>query len=132
MSIERKKLLVIDDDVMVHKVIEAAAQRHGIEVSIAGDGREGIVFLKENKGINLVLVDLLMPFASGWDVVEFLVKEGERTSPYVVVMSGAPIQEAEKQKIGSRVNGFMAKDTFSLKRFDALLSRVFPSTICVA
>jgi|ETNmetMinimDraft_15_1059895.scaffolds.fasta_scaffold72820_1 CheY-like chemotaxis protein len=132
MSIERKRLLVIDDDVMVHKVIEAAAQRHGIEVSIAGDGREGIAFLKENKGVDLVLVDLLMPFVSGWDVVEFLVKEGQETSPYVVVMSGAPIQEVDKKKIGSRVNGFMAKDTFSLKRFDALLSNVFPEKICAA
>ncbi|MDP6523194.1 MAG: response regulator [Kiritimatiellia bacterium] len=132
MSIERRRLLVIDDDVMVHKVIEAAAQRHGIEVSIAGDGREGIAFLKENRGVDLVLVDLLMPFVSGWDVVEFLVKEGQETSPYVVVMSGAPIQEVEKKKIGSRVDGFMAKDTFSLKRFDALLSNVFPAKICAA
>ena len=132
MSIERRRLLVIDDDVMVHKVIEAAAQRHGIEVSIAGDGREGIAFLKENRGVDLVLVDLLMPFVSGWDAVEFLVKEGQETSPYVVVMSGAPIQEVEKKKIGSRVDGFMAKDTFSLKRFDALLSNVFPAKICAA
>ena len=130
MTIERKRLLVIDDDVMVHKVIEAAAQSHGIDVSIAGDGREGIAFLKENKDVNLVLIDLLMPFVSGWDVVEFLAKEEQETSPYVVIMSGAPIQETEKKKMGLRVNGFMAKETFSLKRFDALLSSVFSARVC--
>lgn len=66
-----KKILCIEDDRDVAKLIAEELTERGFEVSIAHDGREGFIAIL--KGIaELVLCDIALPHMSGFEVLELM------------------------------------------------------------
>jgi DNA-binding response OmpR family regulator len=72
-TIERGKtpLLVVDDDRAIRKLIERIATRAGFDVDGARDGEEAIQLLGK-KEYELVIVDLMMPRVSGYELVQHI------------------------------------------------------------
>ena len=62
-------LLVVDDDRAVRKLLERIAIRAGFDVTPAKDGQEAIEVL-EHQTFEIVIVDLMMPRVSGYDLVQ--------------------------------------------------------------
>lgn len=67
----RKIILVVDDDEQVCKSLTKVLRAEKYEVETAADGLEAVELFK-SKRIDLVLLDLNLPFNSGWDVFEKL------------------------------------------------------------
>src|SRR5271154_2825672 len=63
------KVLVIDDEANLRKVLAALLRRDGYEVTVAQDGAEGLVELEKN-GANVVVTDLVMPKLGGMEVLQ--------------------------------------------------------------
>ncbi len=61
-------VLVIDDDFALTELYSFSLSRRGFEVLIAHGGEEGIALTKEHTP-DVLLVDLMMPGTSGWDVI---------------------------------------------------------------
>jgi two-component system chemotaxis response regulator CheY len=61
----RKKILVVDDDMTLIKVIQPLLSTHGFDVAVATDGEEGIKYLMKNKP-DLILLDVHMPRMNGY------------------------------------------------------------------
>ena len=69
-SDERKtELLVVDDDRTVRKLLERIAMRAGFSVDSARDGQQAMEKLQA-KQFDIVIVDLMMPRVSGYDLVQ--------------------------------------------------------------
>jgi len=83
-----KKVLVIDDDVSFSYIIEFDLKKHGYQVIAARNGREGLEKIKGEKP-DLVLLDVMMPEKTGYQLVEELKEEDEslRNIP-VIILSG--------------------------------------------
>jgi len=79
------RILVIDDEVAVRKVIVRMLTSAGHEVTAAPDGAAGLRLWRE-AGADLVLTDLHMPEMNGLEVIRAL-RAAEPTLP-VVAMSG--------------------------------------------
>ena len=63
-----KKILVIEDDKFLRKIITRKLLKEGYEVFEAIDGEEGMKGLQENKP-DLVLLDLVLPEIDGFEVL---------------------------------------------------------------
>ena len=63
------KILVIDDDRNMVRLIEYGLQAAGLEVLTAGDGQEGLRQIYEHKP-DLVILDVMMPRMDGWTVCQ--------------------------------------------------------------
>jgi two-component system alkaline phosphatase synthesis response regulator PhoP len=62
-------ILVVDDDPQIRKLMIAALRREGdFEFLEAPNGREGLDLMRSNKP-DVVVLDLMMPVLSGWDVL---------------------------------------------------------------
>lgn len=61
------KILVIDDDVAITELMSMLLRTHGFEVITTNFGAEGIR-LAEEKSLDVVLLDLMMPDQDGWQV----------------------------------------------------------------
>ncbi|MCB0081302.1 MAG: response regulator transcription factor, partial [Caldilineaceae bacterium] len=61
-----KKILVIDDDVNLCQIVKFAFGRHGADVVVARDGREGLQKLYQHRP-DLVILDIRMPDMDGWE-----------------------------------------------------------------
>jgi PAS domain S-box-containing protein len=82
-----EKLLVVDDEMSLRRLLEAALSRKGYHVDCAADGLEAIEIIGDtNRAIDAVLLDLNMPGASGIDVYKVI--RACRPGLKVLVLSG--------------------------------------------
>ena len=67
-----ERILVVDDEEAIREFTKAILEDYGYRVETAGDGEEGVRFYEEVEGIDLVVLDMVMPKLGGRDVYERL------------------------------------------------------------
>lgn len=85
-DVDRKRVLVIDDDLPLRGMLAAALRQHGFQVLLAGDGAEGQRALKLHNP-HIILLDLAMPNVNGWDFLQRLKETGHLGSVPIIVVS---------------------------------------------
>ncbi len=79
-------MLVVDDDDDIREVIAEILRTEGYAVTCASNGLKALEELHKAPRPDLVLLDLIMPVMSGWEVLEQLqIEEGLARIPVVVV-----------------------------------------------
>jgi two-component system, cell cycle response regulator DivK len=121
----RKRVLVADDAELVRRMAADLLQRAGYEVLAACDGLETIQRAREEHPDAIVL-DLLMPKLTGFDVLREIQKDERIRRTPVLVMSGVYKEDvvAFLQQLGA--SGFLDKETLRenlVFRVDSMLSR---------
>jgi two-component system response regulator VicR len=80
-----RRVVVIEDDPAMIQLIALILENHGFEVISATGGPEGLEAIAREKP-DLVLLDLMMPGMSGWDVYQQMkADEYMETVPVIVV-----------------------------------------------
>ena len=85
---EQPCVLVAEDDEGTLKLLEMLLRKRRVCTRVSRDGREAIEALAESCWDVLVL-DMMMPVVTGWDVAEWLAQHPERRPRSVIVVSGA-------------------------------------------
>ena len=67
----QKKLLLVEDDPFLSSLLKARLAKEGFVVSYAADGEEALELLRKEKP-DLVLLDLILPKKSGFEVLEIM------------------------------------------------------------
>lgn len=93
-----KKILVIEDDRTVAKLLEDALTREGYEVKLELDGEWGVRTF-ESKGADLVILDVLVPNLIGFDVVRELRKSPKGKAVPIIILSGVYSAAGHKKKM---------------------------------
>ncbi len=88
----KKKILVIDDDPSVVKMLSLLLETRGYEVEIASSGEEGLN--KVSRTTDLILLDLVLPDQDGFDVCRKL-KEGRESKQVPIIILSAKIQSRD-------------------------------------
>lgn len=89
---EKIKILVVDDESRMRKLVRDFLVRQNYEVFEAGNGEEALDLFYEEKGIALIILDVMMPKMNGWDVV----KEVRQTSKVPIIMLTAKSDESDE------------------------------------
>ena len=99
-SIQGKaKILVIEDEEEVRKLLAAILTENGHEVEVAFDGLQGIE-LFERQRFDLVLTDLGMPGLSGWQVAKKVKSIDEKVPVALITGWNVKLDESEMKKSG--------------------------------
>jgi DNA-binding response OmpR family regulator len=80
------RVLIVDDDPSIRRLLTTLATREGIGVDAAADGEEAIELLGQH-AYALVLLDLMMPRVNGFAVIEWLRNHPQDRKPIVFVIS---------------------------------------------
>ena len=89
---ERLQILVVDDESRMRKLVKDFLQREGYGVLEAADGAEAMDIFYENKGIALMILDVMMPKMDGWQVC----REIRQTSDIPIIMLTARSEERDE------------------------------------
>jgi len=81
-----KKVLLIEDDPLMLNLYKNTFELEGVKLLLAEDGPKGIEMAKQEKP-DLILLDLLMPKMSGYDVLKILKENKETKNIPVIVLS---------------------------------------------
>jgi DNA-binding response OmpR family regulator len=63
-----QKILIIDDNDIVQKVLQTILVKEGYAVDIAENGKEGLSRIGEDR-YDLIITDLMMPYANGFEII---------------------------------------------------------------
>jgi DNA-binding response OmpR family regulator len=91
-----KKILVADDEPNILAALEFLLQRNGFAVTLARNGEEALQ-LVESESPDLVLLDVMMPVRSGYEVCR-RIRERAEWNHIKVVMLSAKGRDAEVNK----------------------------------
>ncbi len=102
------KVLVVDDEEEIRTLIERSLRVNGFQVRGAGTGREALERALE-EAPDLILLDLMLPDMSGWDVFARLRESPKTAQTPIVILSahGDPASVREAQRLG--VAAFLSK-----------------------
>ena len=85
---EQRRVLVVDDDEAIRKLIAAILRRRGIAVDNVANGEEALKKLVE-QNYDLMLLDLMMPRVDGYTVIERVREQKIPIEIVVVTAAGA-------------------------------------------
>jgi DNA-binding response OmpR family regulator len=86
------KILYVEDDDDTRNLVGMILKSHGYDVVTAYNGREGLKKLEEND-IDLVILDIMLPDTSGWDIFQKIRKNPKNNDMKVAFLSVIPISK---------------------------------------
>jgi len=93
MAKKKKRILAVDDEKHIVRLVEVNLQRAGFEVATAYDGREALEKVKQDPP-DLIVLDVMMPQLDGFSVLKAL-KQDPATKHIPVIMLTAKAQDAD-------------------------------------
>ena len=120
---EKKKILIADDEERIVKLVSDFLNASGYDTVCAADGKEALDIFNKDDGIDLCLIDIMMPEVDGWEVT----REIRKKSDIPIIMLSARAEEFDLlEGFESGIDEYVTKP-FSpavlVKRVEALLKR---------
>lgn len=104
----KKKILIIEDDAFLGKVLNEKLLKAGYDVSLVGDGGEGLRQISVQKP-DLILLDIMLPTKNGYEILEAKRQDpGIAAIPVIIVSnSGQPVEISRALALG--VDDYLVK-----------------------
>jgi DNA-binding response OmpR family regulator len=110
-------IMIIDDDAAVRSALSDLLQEQGYRVVAVADGREGLRHLSRQEPPRLILLDLMMPAADGWQFrAEQLMNPTVASIPVIIITA---LASNVTQALGLEVVG----KPFDIRRLLSLVQR---------
>lgn len=120
---EKMKILVVDDESRMRKLVKDFLTRENYTVLEAGDGMEAMDIFYEDKDIALIILDVMMPKMDGWQVCREI---REHSKVPIIMLTARSEERDELQGFDLGVDEYISKP-FSPKilvaRVEAILRR---------
>lgn len=96
---KKARILVIDDEEFVRRIISRILAQVHHQVTLAEDGKKGVQLFKEEK-FDMVLTDLGMPGMSGWEVCQAIKEISPQTPVGMITGWGAEMSRSKMEEHG--------------------------------
>ena len=97
LGVKQRHILVADDEPHIGRIIQLKLERAPYDVFLVSDGREAMDKLRGDDQIDLVLLDIMMPYLSGLDVLDELKRLPHRQDTPVIILT-AKGQDADRER----------------------------------
>jgi signal transduction histidine kinase/CheY-like chemotaxis protein len=111
----RPKILVVDDDPAVHDLLGAELESEGYATLRADDGPQGIELARSELPA-LVVLDLLMPGMSGFEVAFELRADPATANVPIIVLTAKDLTVADRELLSGRIASLIPKGADSTQR----------------
>jgi len=119
---ETLNVLVVDDDPAAVELIAVRLADLEVNVERAYSGREGLAAARRMPP-DLIVLDLMMPDVSGFDVVEELRRHEATARTPIMILTSMQLTAEERQKLNGHVTAVLAKTELELDHFRAEIQR---------
>lgn len=117
---EKKKILIIEDDKFLSKLLARQLELSGFETALAADGQEGLA-KAQALASDLILLDIMLPDMDGFDVLKKIKAEGASKNVPVIIISNLGQAEDIAQGKALGAQDYIIKSDLSL---DELVKKV--------
>jgi signal transduction histidine kinase/DNA-binding response OmpR family regulator len=118
-AFEQRRILVVEDDVRNVFALSRVLEPRGAKVLIARNGREALETLDREPGIELVLMDLMMPEMDGLTAIREIRKREPLKRLPIIALTAKAMADDREHALGAGANDYMAKP-FEVERLVSL------------
>jgi two-component system response regulator VicR len=102
-----KKILLIEDDLLISSLVEFRLNKDGYETILVKDGNEGIHAIN-TQNLDLIITDVMIPFKNGIEIIHHARKEKPNT-PIIVLSSLGEEESVVLEAFNLGVSDFIPK-----------------------
>ena len=112
-SEDKKTIMIAEDDAFIGDIYEVKLKDAGYNVILANNGREAIEKLESGVRPNILLLDIVMPYMDGFDVLEAINNNEEWKKIPVVLLTNLSQKEDVDKGINLGAKDFLIKSHFT-------------------
>lgn len=121
------KILLVEDDVNLRDIYFARFQAEGYELAVASNGEEALATAVIEKP-NLIILDVMMPRISGFDVLDILRSTPETAHTKVIMMTALSEQSDKDRGKSLGVDEYLVKSQVSLEEVVVAVKKTLGET----
>jgi len=122
-----KKIIVIEDEVPVQRLLAKLLTKMGREFAIASDGEQGIRLIDEApENCAMVITDLILPNTTGWELLSYIEQNPLCGHIKTMVITGANTSQEEISRLQNSTDAVLLKGDFTIDAFQKVLGELLP------
>jgi len=102
------KILIVDDDITVQRLLEFILRKLDVDILIAGDGETAIEMIRKERP-EIVFLDVMMPGKNGIEVCHEVKRDPELKDTYIVMLTAMGNESEIKAMVDSGANEYVPK-----------------------
>jgi CheY-like chemotaxis protein len=122
----KKLIMIAEDDAFIGDIYEMKLKGAGYEVVLASNGRDAIEKLEDGVRPNIMLLDIVMPYMDGFDVLEAMTQRDEWKDIPVVLLTNLSQKEDVEKGMSLGAKDYLIKSHFTptevLKKVEKYIS----------
>jgi len=118
-----KKILFVEDEAALQEALGTVLKQAGYEVINALDGEIGLRLAKSEKP-DLILLDLILPKLSGFEVLKILADNGETKEIPVIILTNMEKMEDINKAIELGAKTYLVKTEYDLEEVISKIKKV--------
>ncbi len=103
-----KKILIVEDEVLLLSFLQQRIEKENFEVDIARDGNEATKLIAKNK-YDTIMVDLMLPFVSGFELIVKIREDKHNAETPILVLSSLSDESTIVETLSIGANDFLKK-----------------------
>ncbi len=108
-EVQRKHILVADDDPAILRLVKAIVEKEGYVVATARDGKEAYRLLKSENEFEAAIFDVVMPYIQGTELVKFMQSEKRLIDIPVIMMTAEQNPKLSSDSFAAGAVAFLPK-----------------------
>lgn len=121
---EKPKILIADDDPSILRLMKVIAEREGFSVLTARDGRDAYRILLEEDSLHGAILDVIMPYIQGTELVRYMKNDDRLKKIPVIVMTAEQNPRLSAESLSAGAVAFLPKP-FSASQLQEVLKKFF-------
>ncbi|HEY6178738.1 MAG TPA: response regulator, partial [Kofleriaceae bacterium] len=118
----RGRILLVDDDAMVHRTIKRLLRDH--DLVCTDDARDALARIDSGERFDLILSDLMMPIMTGIELYEQLHQRDPELARRIVFVTGGALTTAQVDSFLRSVSNVTLEKPFGMPEIQSLVSRM--------
>ena len=106
---EGKRVLIVEDDVRNIFALSSVLEPRGAKVEIARNGREALEHLQSRPGVDLVLMDIMMPEMDGLEATRRIRQQPENATLPIIALTAKAMLDDRDECLAAGANDYIAK-----------------------
>ncbi len=103
------KVLIVDDDIRNIFSLTSVLESHDVEVLHAERGKDGIVILEQTPGVDVALIDIMMPEMDGYETMKEIRKRRELAELPLIAVTAKAMKGDRKKCLDAGASDYIAK-----------------------
>jgi CheY-like chemotaxis protein len=106
---EGRRILIVEDDVRNIFALSSVLEPRGAKIEIARNGREALDHLRDKPGVDLVLMDIMMPEMDGLQATRAIRKQPQLAKLPIIALTAKAMSDDRENCLQAGANDYIAK-----------------------